>query len=199
MNGGSVDRCVAVVLAGGASRRFGSDKLAAPIGDLTVLASTVGSVAPLVDEVVVIGPWAPEGITHVVEPERFQGPLAALAYALTQVSAAHVLVVGGDHPHVSPALLELLWSRRHEGDAVVPVVAGRSQPLVACYSTTIVDTATRLLAGGERRMTALLEQVAVVAIADDQWRAVDPSGRSFRDVDTVDDLRGLQADPYGDA
>ena len=44
-----------VVLAGGTSRRFGSDKLAAPLGGSTVLDTVLGSLPPQWP-VVVVGP-----------------------------------------------------------------------------------------------------------------------------------------------
>jgi molybdopterin-guanine dinucleotide biosynthesis protein A len=50
-------------------------------------------------------------------------------------------------------------------------------------------TAERLLAAGERRLRGLVDALATTVIAEASWRALDPEGRSLRDVDTPDDLR----------
>jgi len=49
----------AIVLAGGRSSRFGSDKLAADLDGTTLLAATIGTLADVVDDVVVAGPRLP--------------------------------------------------------------------------------------------------------------------------------------------
>lgn len=181
----------AVVLAGGASERFGSDKTQYVVDGRSLLDRVVDAVAPLVDELLVVGPWAPAGRRHVLEPERYEGPLAGLAFGLRQVAAPSVLVLAADHPSVEPALVQLLLGRLAGGaaDAVVPQRNGRPEPLVAAYRTTVAaDAAERLLATGVRRLTALVEALDVLLLPEDGWRTADPDGRSFHDIDTPADL-----------
>lgn len=178
----------AVVLAGGAARRFGTDKTRATVAGSTLLERVVDAVEPLVTEVVVVGPWAPPGRRHLVEPDRFRGPLAGLAFGLRQVSDPHSLVLGGDHPLIERALLGLLMARQETADAVVPLGPSGPEPLVACYRTGVADHAEQLLADGERRLRSLLGVVDTSWLVEDEWRRVDPEGRSFLDVDRRADL-----------
>jgi molybdopterin-guanine dinucleotide biosynthesis protein A len=99
-----------IVLAGGRSSRFGSDKLAEPLdlrqpgqprSGATLLAAAIAAVASLSDGVIVAGPALPEGaaardvsigatdvpIALVRDPEPFGGPLVALAHVLATDSA----------------------------------------------------------------------------------------------------------------
>src|SRR5262245_25787248 len=99
-SGAAGPRRAAVILAGGRSSRFGTDKTRAEVDGSTLLhrvLAAVERVSPPIDEVVVIGPWAPPGMRHVVEPVRFEGPLAALVFGLEQVTASDVLVLAADH------------------------------------------------------------------------------------------------------
>src|SRR4029079_254823 len=96
----------AIVLAGGASSRFGGDKLAAPLGDRPVLAHVVG-VARLVAEqvVVVIGPDDPvpplAGIEIARDTIAREGPLAGLVAGLRALDVADTaLILAGDMPRV---------------------------------------------------------------------------------------------------
>ena len=184
----------AVVLAGGRSERFGSDKTRALVDGVPLLervTRVVGEVVPPVDEVLVVGPWAPDGVRNVVEPDRFGGPLAALAFALGQVTAPVVLVLAADHPRLRPALLALVLDRLAsdpDADAVVPVRDDRREPLVAAYRRSVADVADSVLAGPRASLNALLDSIAVVEVMEHEWRHVDRDGDSFRDVDTPDDL-----------
>lgn len=180
----------AVVLAGGAARRFGTDKTRAELGGRRVLERVLDSAASVTSDVVVVGSWAPQGWSHHPEPEPGLGPLAALAHGLSAVHGTWVLVLGGDHPLLVPALLELLAQRARQSsaDVVLPEHDGRDQPLVACYRRSIVPVAERVLASGARSLRSLLVEVSVERVGPDRWRTVDPHGRSFLDVDTVEDL-----------
>ena len=80
-------------------------------------------------------------------------------------------------------------------DVVVPVRDGRREPLVACYRTaSAARTAARLVERGNRRLGALIDGLEVEEIEEETWRPVDPSGASFRDVDTPEDLDRAQGD-----
>jgi len=183
----------ALILSGGQSARFGSDKSLAKFGPATLLERSVSVAVEVAQEVVVVGPWAPSRTTRVIEPERYLGPLSAVVCGLTKVTAEYVLVLAGDHPLLQPALLLELLRQCGSGEysAVVPVTEHGPQPLVACYSRTALAHAQRLVQQGERSMQALLRQVDTKYLPSEQWQEFDEGGWSFMDVDTTDDLREL--------
>ena len=55
---------------------------------------------------------------------------------------------------------------------------------------TATREAERLLANGERRLRALLDELEVRVIAPTTWRALDPDGATLRDVYVPADLPG---------
>lgn len=191
----------AVVLSGGRARRFGSDKTRVLIDGVTLLERVLGVVDGLVDEglveqVLVVGEWAPPGVRVETEPVRDLGPLAGLAHGLARIGTAGALVLAADHPDLRPALLRSLIERSTNPasgpsapDAVVPVGPTGPEPLVAWYRTDVAARAARRLAGGDRSLRGFLSTLEVVSIEPAEWRVVDADGRSFRDVDTPDDLR----------
>ncbi|MGB6057380.1 MAG: molybdenum cofactor guanylyltransferase [Microthrixaceae bacterium] len=190
--GGSGSGVSAVILAGGRSRRFGSDKTVATLDGRRVLDLVVEAAGQHADEVLVIGPWAPDGAGHILETDPSQGPLNALAFALGQVRNPRALVLGGDHPLVSHALLTQLVQDDHCSDALVPRLLERAQPLVACYRTGVAMTARALVESGERRLMALLDNIDVRWMEEPEWRGLDPDGLSFMDVDTPEDLEEIR-------
>ena len=52
------------------------------------------------------------------------------------------------------------------------------------------QAARRVLGEGERSLVALLRTRATRRVAEADWRGLDPSGETLRDVDTPADLPG---------
>lgn len=182
-------RIAAVVLAGGRSRRFGSDKLAAEVEGRPLLDASVRTALETADaQVVVVGPVdrpLPTGVLVTREEPAYAGPFAAVATGLELVDADVVVVLAGDLVDPAPAVPALLAALADDAraDAAVVVDAdGRRQPLLAAFRVTplrgcVVGVDTDGRAAGE-----LLDGLRVVEIRD-------PASWS-RDVDSPDDLPG---------
>jgi len=186
-----IDDCVAIVMAGGQSRRMGGDKATLLLGERTLLQHVVDLVQPIFAQVLVsVSEPRPDlNWPQVCDTHANAGPLAGLCAALDQARTPWVFAVATDMPFVKPALIELLAARRARFDAVVPVVAGHPQPLAAFYSTRCLEPIRAILDGeGKRSLRAALEQLNVCYVAQSQLQAADPGLRSFFDLDTPDDL-----------
>jgi molybdenum cofactor cytidylyltransferase len=122
----------AVILAAGASSRFGSQKLLAPLEGRPLLQHVLDAVgtAGIHDAVVVLGRdaedvsgsirWRSERIARNPQPERgLSASLAVGAAALDPRLQAAVILLG-DQPRVSPALIRRL----------VEIAAGSDRPIV---------------------------------------------------------------------
>lgn len=129
-------RVTAVVLAGGASRRFRPDKLAEQLDDEPLLDHVLASLPEQVTTVIVVG-----AIREVTRPVIFVseeppggGPAAALVAGLRRAleeSGDAIVSLPGDAPLAGQAA-DLLLSRLEEQgvDAVVGIdAAGHEQPL----------------------------------------------------------------------
>lgn len=194
-----------VVLAGGTSRRFGADKLAARLADgRSVLAHAVDAAGAVADElVVVVAPGVPRpadlpGRTRIAhDPEPDAGPLLGLAAGLDAVADGIVLVIGGDMPALETSVLGLLVAAvesdpnvdgaRLEVDgstqaSVLPCVVRREAAQRACREA---------VAAGDPRLRGCLERLAMVIVPSGEWRALDPTGRTLIDVDRPADLTTL--------
>lgn len=182
-----------VVLAGGASRRFGRDKLSADLDGRSLLDATLTSV-PADLPVVVVGPERELArvVTVVREDPPGGGPAAGLVTGLrTALSAGADLVVTlpGDAPRAGSAVPVLLAALDGGSDLAVAVGAdGQLFPLqLAC---TRAGAGRFLEAAGDgaglsvRRVLEPLDPVRVLVDRD-----------ALRDVDRPDDLRDVGGDP----
>jgi molybdopterin-guanine dinucleotide biosynthesis protein A len=196
----------AAVLAGGSSRRMGRDKATLRVGGVELARGVVEAAARVAAPVVVVAPHGHPAVALAARagagwvPDPGEGPLAAIAAALAAIEARHLLVLAGDHPELRAELLDLLVAERASGEAVDCRRGPRLEPLVAVYQrgAALVAAAALLEAGGESSPRALLGALRTRVVEDPQWRAVDPDGASFVDLDDPADLAAFRARPGGE-
>jgi molybdopterin-guanine dinucleotide biosynthesis protein A/uridine kinase len=185
---------VAVVLAGGRSTRFGSDKLQAAVGELSLLERTLAGLPP-VSEVIVVGPERPlvpsaGPMRFVREDPPYAGPTAALLSGLRAGLAAgadQLVVLPGDAPGAGVAVERLLAAidRTSAGVVVATDAHGRLQPLQLAVSRA---GARQLLdAAGPAAGRNASARALVTALEPPAERVEVPAVGWF-DVDTVEQL-----------
>lgn len=130
-------RLAAIIVAGGESRRFGSDKLAlVDSTGQTLLDRVVCAAAALAEPVIVVGPQRPVGV-HVCwarEDPPGGGPAAAVVAGLRLVppDCERVAVLAGDSPQ-GPRAIEALDLACVGAAATLIDAGGREQPITAVY------------------------------------------------------------------
>jgi molybdopterin-guanine dinucleotide biosynthesis protein A len=192
-----IEGVTGIVLAGGASSRFGADKLSATVDGRPILERAIEAIASVSAEVlVVVAPEddreLPDGTRRVVDPERFGGPLVGLLAGLEAAREPLALVAGGDMPSLHVDVLRALLrelTRKDAIEAAVLVRQGVGRPLPAALRNGAATQAARHLLGqDERRLKALLRELRTSEIREADWRSLDPEGETLRDVDAPADL-----------
>ena len=168
-----------VVIAGGRSTRFGSDKLA------VLLDRTLAGFPPHWP-VIAVGPsrTTVRDVIWVREDPPLGGPLAAVGAGVgaVPVEVDRVLIVAGDMPSAGAAAAALVDACSDAIEVVTLVDgAGYRQPLLSCYrAAPLRRTLARLVPLADRPARLLLDGLEIVEVPD-RWSAA-------RDVDTPDDL-----------
>ena len=190
-----------IVLAGGRSRRFGSDKLATLLGGRTLFSLAIDAVAPVCSELVVVasrdGPLPryegdpPLPLTVLRDSSAYPGPAEALVTGVAAASRQLALVIGADMPDLVAGVLALMIEACTDPgvDAVVLDDGLRFQPL-PCVVRTASVLAIRVAAPDEKRgsLAAILRSLRLRTIPQAIWRPLDPDGETLRDIDSPRDL-----------
>lgn len=125
-----------VVLCGGRSTRLRTDKIAAPLGESTVLDHLLDAL-PSSWPVVAVGPERPthRAVRWTRESPAGGGPTAGVAAGLALVETELVVVVAGDMPFAAPAVIRLAEALRADSaiDAVAALDHEQANPLLAAY------------------------------------------------------------------
>lgn len=178
-----------IVLAGGASRRMGTDKASLLINGETLLARIVRELQAAGYEPVVLGGACLPGCRFIPDDESGSGPLNALRGFAPQEGL--VFVASCDLPHFSrqvPAVLEALL-RGHQ--AVVPVIEGRSQPLCSLYRSSCWQSLMQ--EPGASRVMQWIDRLDAVFPAEEDLTQTGGNPLNFRSANTPEELQALLA------
>ena len=166
------------MLAGGQSRRFGSDKTALFRDHIvTVLTETLGQ-APLI-----IGP------SGIPDLRPGQGPLAGIEAAFDACTDTELLVVACDLPGLDAAVVRHLATYPADADVVLPRVGDRLHPLCARWHRRTAPAIRAALNAGRRSVHGVLEGLDVRVLEASELAAlgVDPE-RAVHNVNRPEDL-----------
>ncbi|MCY4367946.1 MAG: molybdenum cofactor guanylyltransferase [bacterium] len=177
---------VGVVLAGGRSKRMGSDKASFELSGRPMVRWVADAMRGF-DRVVMVGRQRGlAGLDAIPDLHAgARGPLSGLQTAL-EVFRSPLVVVAVDQPLVRPETL-LRLAEYAAADETAVCIDGRPQVTCAAYSSRCVDEATRRLrAGGS--LQHLLDEVPWTRIPRDGWRSWGEDGRSWFSMDTPDSV-----------
>ena len=170
----------ALILAGGrASRMGGAAKHELVVGGETIFARQCAVLAPRVVEIIVSGP-AVAGYRSVADAAG-TGPLAGVAAGLAACATPWLLVVAGDMPDLTGALIDRMLAAR-DGEAVGITHAGRPEPLLCVLRVdAALPAVIALLADRRYKASGLLERLRVTWLDE-------PDARVLRNVNAPEDL-----------
>ena len=153
-----------VLLLGGRSRRFGSDKTQAPLGGTTLAGHAHRALSEVCSCVLLSvskhsSPGELSGCLLLDDvPDR--GPLGGILTAFSVSTEPYLVVLAGDLPRIRPATLSGMVMRFESGVLIARnEQSGRVQPLCAVWSREASEQLEEYLESGHRSVLGFLEGV----------------------------------------
>ena len=186
---------------------------AAP-GTPTLLAVTAGRLATVCAEVVLVGyradgdaksaqsdgnRWCGPGTPYQPLPYRTvpdaypdSGSLGGI-YSGLAAAGRWSFAIAADMPFLNLALVRYMLSLPREWDALVPVIAGRPEPLHALYGPACLPAMRERIEARRLKIAGFFDAVRVCYLDEASVRGYDPELRSFFNINTPADLARAQA------
>ncbi len=187
----------AAILAGGHSQRMGQDKALLRYGDGKLIEAVHAVLARLFREVLIVAKQ-PElyrflPARAVTDALSGDGPLVGIHAALQAATTPFVFVVGCDMPSLQPGLIRDLAGRPRNYDVVIPALQDdQFEPLHARYSTACLPEIESVYRDGPCAVPAFFDRVQTLIVPRTELEARDPELQSFRNVNTPEDIAGLE-------
>ncbi|MDM5156930.1 molybdenum cofactor guanylyltransferase [Bacillus sp. DX1.1] len=192
-------RIAGIILAGGQSRRFGEPKALAVWQGQTFIEHIATVMQSVVQNLVIISHAdTKEQITTLVHAQvvediplyKGNGPLAGIITGMECVEAEWYIITPCDTPNVSKEWAMALVARMSEEcEAIVPIIDGRKQPLLAAYHHQVKDKLYALLNEEKRSMGQLLSQCNVQYVMEEELHL---PKELFFNVNTKEEYARLQ-------
>lgn len=189
-----------VLLTGGLSRRYGSNKaLSVWAGERLLIEQPLEILKSLFEDVLILaknteayeflrGPGVRIGADNSSRSHPGVGVVTALEYA----SSNSIFVCACDMPFISTDVVRMLCAKAEGYDAVAPVWDGTPQPLCALYSHRCMEPLRELLRTGNAGLKEIFSTVNTRFVEGEELRRMDASGQFFSDIDTLEDHLRLE-------
>lgn len=155
----------AVLLAGGESRRMGTDKAEIVFNGEPLWQRQLRILRELRPEKIFVSAraeraWLPADAELLLDQPPSRGPISGLAVALARMRTSHLIVLAVDMPFVTAAHLQKLSERANPSCGVVPMIGDRAEPLAAVYPREVDVDLAQALAGNDWSLQPLVRHLA---------------------------------------
>jgi molybdopterin-guanine dinucleotide biosynthesis protein A len=176
----------ALILAGGKATRLGGVAKHELVVDGRTIFERLSSVlAPRVQEILVATASDMPGYRCVRDVLPEVGPLAGIAAGLEAALTPWLLVVAGDMPHLSGAVVDALLAAVSDNDDAIGIrIGGLPEPLVCLLHRRALPAVTRRLANRRFKVSGLLTEERLHV----RWLDLDAYREAFFNVNEPEDL-----------
>lgn len=185
-----MNRFDAFILAGGASRRMGTDKSQLLLEGQTFTERVADTLLQVSSIVTIVGREIDHPrLNSTLDIYPQWGALGGVHAALAAARTEWCLVVACDLPFVTADLFTRMATLRENHEAVVPIQQdGRPQPLCSLYRIDpCLRRATELIKTGQRRPVDLLRSVKSRWLAFAELEDLDHAEQFFVNINTPED------------
>lgn len=196
----------AIILAGGFSRRFGSDKGLVLLRDKPLIRHVIDKISLVVDEVLVVvsseyqkktfEPVLKKDVKIIIDKDNSQSPLIGAMTGFEANNSEYSLLLPCDAPLVSTKIIQFLFDMGINRRAVIPRwPSGYIEPLQAVYHTKSALIAAEIaLQQGHMNMRSMIDKLnGIRYISTMVIEQLEPGFVTFLNVNTPEDLKKAES------
>ncbi len=184
-------RVIAGILAGGGSRRFGSDKASALWEGKSLLEWTINNASSITDNINILtkdpGNYGFTGCPVIEDRFKVSTPISGII-SITPYVTDWLLLLACDIPFFEKKVLEFLWKKRNKNKATVIHVNGKFQPFLGLYPKSVLHLWQDAFLREEYHLQRVIENMPKIVIEESDLMFAGISLSSFLNINTKEDL-----------
>ena len=193
MTSAKIKDAAGVILAGGRSSRFGSNKALAQCADQPMIQHAAQILAALFPETLLVTN-SPDEYAFLGWPttsDRFKGagPVAGIHAALQTIKSSKAFICACDMPNLHSDFIKYLVAIHGKWDAVIPRHQQGIEPLHAVYSKSCLPVFEQSLQADERKLANVLEKLHVHWVEEQEIRRFSLDLSVFYNVNRPGDMQ----------
>jgi molybdopterin-guanine dinucleotide biosynthesis protein A len=181
-----------VILAGGKSSRFGSNKAFAEFKGSPLIERVADRLRSIFERIIIITN-SPHEFSYLKlpiyeDPIKGLGPIGGIYAGLEAMEDETGFFVACDMPFINEKLIRHIVAVSNDFDAVVPKVGWKIEPLHALYKKSCLPAIMKLIESGLYQTIKSFNSISVRYVAEAEIRKFDPELQSFMNVNRPDEL-----------
>ena len=181
-----------VILAGGKSSRYGTNKALAKINGIPLIEKVIRVMGSLFQDLVLITN-TPDEYAYLELPMyediiKGLGPIGGIYTALQSIENDAGFFVACDMPFLNPDLIRHMVKIRGGFDVVIPEIDGKLEPLHALYAGRCIAAVKRLVDLHQYQIFRFFSEVSVRHVKENEIRRFDPEFKSFFNINRPEEL-----------
>lgn len=184
-----------VILAGGVSSRFGSNKALALLAGRPLVVHVAAALEKLFANRLLVtntpGDYQFLGWPMTGDIHPGSGPLGGIHAALAVISDHQAFICGCDMPLIHPDLISHLCNLPGDWDVALPWLKAGPEPLYGVYRKSALDVIENQLARRELKLLHTLEKLKVRKIGEQEVLELTADLRPFHNINRLVDLEAL--------
>ena len=185
-----------IILAGGRSQRYGSNKAIAELNGKALISLSLNVLNPLVNELIVVVANHEQAkllpleakVKVVVDQYPNCGSLGGIYSGLNEIKNEWAFVSACDMPFLNRNLITDMAELRDGHDIVAPIIDNRPEPTHAMYHKSCLRSINEQLNSNEFKITMFYNKMNVKEVHSDFIDKIDPGRWSFFNVNTPEDM-----------
>ena len=187
-------KVIAGILAGGGSRRFGSDKACAVWEGKSLLEWTIYNASGITDNINILTKnplnYSFTGCSIIDDIFDVSTPISGIISIKPYVTD-WLLLLACDIPFFEKKVLEFLWKRRDREKATVIHVNGKYQPFLGLYPLSVLPYWEEAFERGDYHLQRVIEGMPRTVIQQSDLMFAGISLQSFLNINTRADLERI--------
>ena len=184
-----------VILAGGKSSRYGTNKALVRIEGIPLIERVAAVMQSLFERVFLItntpDEYAYLGFPMHEDLIKGLGPIGGIYTALTAIPNSGGFFTPCDMPFLNPYLIRYMIDIREDYDAVVPKVSEKVEALHSLYSKRCLPAVKKLIDRREYQVFRFFPEVSVRYVEEAEIRGFDSQLRSFLNINRPEEVEEL--------